>query len=60
MIGIKKRKANLLFSTSSKEYKGSDKNTIKSRINSMDKGWITKKKEIRNLNRSAGKVKTHI
>ena len=56
MNGIKKRKSNLSLSTKSKNYSGSDKNTMKSRIHSMDKGWIGKKKEIKGMNRIKGNV----
>lgn len=43
-----------------KKYSGSDKNTLKSRIMSMDKGWIAKHKEIRNMNRTSRRLKTSI
>ena len=45
MNGLKRRKSSLSFSIESKNYSGSDKNTLKSRIHSMDKGWIGKKKK---------------
>jgi len=56
MNGLKRRKANLTLSTESKNYSGSEKNTLKSRIHSMDKGWIGKKKEIRSMNRIKGNI----
>jgi hypothetical protein len=39
---------------------GNEKNTLKSRIQSMDKGWIQKKGDIKKLNRSAEKVKAGV
>jgi hypothetical protein len=60
MNGLKKRKTNLSFIVNSKEYVGNEKNTLKSRIQSMDKGWIQKKGDIKKLNRSAEKVKAGV
>ena len=56
MSGLKRRKSNLSLSTQLKDYSGSDKNTLKSRIHAMDKGWIGKKKEIKGMNRLKGNV----
>jgi hypothetical protein len=56
MDGLKRRKSNLSLSTESKNYSGSDKNTLKSRIHAMDKGWIEKKKEIKGMNRIKGNI----
>jgi len=56
MIGLKKRKSNLSLSAESKNYSGNDKNTLKSRIHAMDKGWIGKKKDIKSMNRIKGNV----
>lgn len=56
MIGLKRRRSNLSLSATSKDYSGSDKNTLKSRIHAMDKGWIGKKKEIKSMNRTKGNV----
>lgn len=60
MKGIRKQKANLEFSTHAESYRGNPKNTLKSRVQSMDKGWIQKSREIRNLNRSEKKYQTTI
>ncbi len=60
MNGLKRRKSNLSLSSEAKNYSGSDKNTLKSRIHSMDKGWIGKKKEIRGMNRIKGNVMKEI
>jgi hypothetical protein len=58
MRGITKRRLNLMSKNSLKDYSGNDKNTLKSRIMAMDKGWIAKKKEIKSMNRTAGKLKS--
>lgn len=53
MKGLKKRKENLQGINHLKTYSRSDKNTLKSRVMDMDKGWIEKKKEIKHMNRSS-------
>ena len=44
MDGLKRRKSNLSLGTESKNYSGSDKITLKSRIHSMNKGWIERER----------------
>lgn len=56
MKGLKRRRSNLSLNAKSKDYSGSEKNTLKSRIHAMDKGWIGKKKEIKSMNRLKGNV----
>jgi len=60
MRGITKRKMNLMSQNSHFDYSGNDKNTLKSRIMAMDKGWIAKKKEIKKMNRTAGNLKSSV
>ncbi len=60
MNGLKKRKTNLYFEVNSKVYLGNDKNTLKSRIQAMDKGWIQKKNDIKKMNRTAGNIKAGV
>lgn len=60
MRGITKRRMNLIKKNRRKDYSGKDKNTLKSRIMAMDKGWIAKKKEIKSMNRTAGKLKSSV
>ena len=57
MKGLKKRKESLQEIHHLKTYSGSDKNTLKSRVMDMDKGWIGKKNEIKNMNRSSKNIK---
>ncbi len=52
MLGLKRRRDLLPGKSISESYSGNDKNTLKSRIMSMDKGWIGKKKEIKEMNRT--------
>lgn len=54
------KRMNLIDNKKRKKYTGSDKNTLKSRVMSMDKGWIGKKKEIKNMNRTVSRFKTSI
>lgn len=58
MKGLKRMK--LIKNRKRKKYSGSDKNTLKSRIMSMDKGWIAKHREIRNMNRTSSRFSTSI
>jgi len=58
MKGLKRMK--LIENKNRKKYTGTDKNTLKSRVMSMDKGWIIKQKEIKNMNRTVSKLKTSI
>lgn len=51
MKGLQRRKLNFSTDLQLKGYSGSDKNTLKSRIHAMDKGWIGKKRDIRKMNR---------
>ncbi|MCG6187892.1 hypothetical protein [Maribellus maritimus] len=60
MNGLKKRKTTLSFVINSKNYLGSDKNTLKSRIQAMDKGWIQKKNDIRKMKRTAENFKAGV
>lgn len=60
MNGLRKRKTNLSFDINSRMYVGNEKNTLKSRIQAMDKGWIKKKGDIKKTKRTAENVKAGV
>lgn len=58
--GIQRRRSNLLSGEELANYSGSAKNTLKSRIMSMDKGWIKKNRTIKKMNRTSTKLSNSI